>query len=51
MIIQLFYAFFRQFLVFQHVFTPGLEEEGLYRVVGVASKVTKLLNSGLDRGS
>ena len=27
----------------------GLEEEGLYRVVGVASKVTKLLNSGLDR--
>jgi len=27
----------------------GLEEEGLYRVVGVASKVIKLLNSGLDR--
>ena len=27
----------------------GLEEEGLYRVVGVASKVTKLLNSGLDK--
>ena len=49
MIIQLFYVFFRQFLVFQHDFTPGLEEEGLYRVVGVASKVTKLLNSGLDK--
>ena len=29
--------------------SPGLEEEGLYRVVGVASKVTKLLNSGLDK--
>jgi len=27
----------------------GLEEEGLYRIVGVTSKVTKLLNSGLDR--
>lgn len=27
----------------------GLEEQGLYRVVGVASKVTKLLTAGLDR--
>lgn len=27
----------------------GLEEQGLYRVVGVSSKVTKLLNMGLDR--
>ncbi|CAG9860721.1 unnamed protein product [Phyllotreta striolata] len=27
----------------------GLEEQGLYRVVGVSSKVTKLLNLGLDR--
>ncbi|KAK9700493.1 BAR domain [Popillia japonica] len=27
----------------------GLEEQGIYRVVGVASKVTKLLNTGLDR--
>lgn len=27
----------------------GLEEQGIYRVVGVASKVTKLLNMGLDR--
>ena len=27
----------------------GLEDQGLYRVVGVASKVTKLLNMGLDR--
>jgi len=27
----------------------GLEEQGLYRVVGVNSKVTKLLNMGLDR--
>jgi hypothetical protein len=27
----------------------GLEEQGLYRVVGVNSKVTKLLSMGLDR--
>ncbi|XP_017783186.1 PREDICTED: rho GTPase-activating protein 26 [Nicrophorus vespilloides] len=27
----------------------GLEEQGIYRVVGVTSKVTKLLNMGLDR--
>ncbi|KRT79233.1 Pleckstrin homology domain containing protein [Oryctes borbonicus] len=27
----------------------GLEEQGIYRVVGVASKVSKLLNTGLDR--
>jgi len=27
----------------------GLEEQGLYRVVGVSSKVTKLLTMGLDR--
>uniref|UniRef100_A0A8D9DSX2 Rho GTPase-activating protein 10 n=1 Tax=Cacopsylla melanoneura TaxID=428564 RepID=A0A8D9DSX2_9HEMI len=27
----------------------GLEEQGLYRVVGVASKVSKLLSMGLDR--
>ncbi|XP_065158393.1 rho GTPase-activating protein 26 isoform X2 [Atheta coriaria] len=27
----------------------GLEEQGLYRVVGVTSKVTKLLTMGLDR--
>lgn len=27
----------------------GLEEQGIYRVVGVASKVTKLLTMGLDR--
>ncbi|XP_012146676.1 GTPase regulator associated with FAK isoform X2 [Megachile rotundata] len=27
----------------------GLEEQGLYRVVGVASKVNKLLTMGLDR--
>merc|ERR1719187_273988 len=27
----------------------GLEDQGLYRVVGVASKVTKLLTMGLDR--
>ena len=30
-------------------FSSGLEEQGLYRVVGVASKVTKLLTHGLDR--
>lgn len=27
----------------------GLEDQGMYRVVGVASKVTKLLTMGLDR--
>lgn len=27
----------------------GLEDQGLYRLVGVSSKVTKLLNMGLDR--
>ena len=27
----------------------GLEDQGLYRVVGVASKVTKLMTVGLDR--
>lgn len=27
----------------------GLEEQGLYRVVGVTSKVNKLLSMGLDR--
>lgn len=27
----------------------GLEDQGLYRVVGVSSKVTKLLSTGLDR--
>lgn len=27
----------------------GLEEQGLYRVVGVTSKVTKLLTMGLDK--
>ena len=26
----------------------GLEDQGLYRLVGVASKVTKLLSTGLD---
>lgn len=29
--------------------TRGLEEEGLYRVGGVSTKVTKLLSMGLDR--
>jgi hypothetical protein len=27
----------------------GFEDQGLYRVVGVASKVTKLLTMGLDK--
>ena len=27
----------------------GLEEQGIYRIVGVTSKVTKLLAMGLDR--
>ena len=27
----------------------GYEDQGLYRVVGVASKVTKLLTMGLDK--
>jgi len=29
--------------------SAGLEEQGLYRVVGVSSKVSKLLSMGLDR--
>jgi hypothetical protein len=29
----------------------GLEEQGLYRLVGVSSKVTKLLSLGLDKRS
>jgi len=29
--------------------STGLEEQGLYRVVGVASKVNKLLIMGLDK--
>ncbi len=29
--------------------TRGLEEQGLYRLVGVSSKVSKLLSLGLDR--
>ncbi|KAF5300015.1 hypothetical protein FQR65_LT09271 [Abscondita terminalis] len=29
--------------------TRGLEDQGIYRVVGVTSKVTKLLTMGLDR--
>jgi hypothetical protein len=28
---------------------PGLEEQGLYRVAGVSSKVSKLLSLGLDQ--
>ena len=28
--------------------SSGLEDQGLYRVVGVASKVSKLLSLGLD---
>ena len=28
---------------------PGLEDQGLYRLVGVSSKVSKLLAQGLDR--
>eukprot|EP00095_Tigriopus_kingsejongensis_P011468 maker-scaffold582_size130280-snap-gene-0.26 protein:Tk11468 transcript:maker-scaffold582_size130280-snap-gene-0.26-mRNA-1 annotation:"hypothetical protein DAPPUDRAFT_321304" len=34
---------------FQVLEFRGLEEQGLYRVVGVSSKVTKLLTMGLDR--
>ncbi|TRY74076.1 hypothetical protein TCAL_06711 [Tigriopus californicus] len=34
---------------FQVLECRGLEEQGLYRVVGVSSKVTKLLTMGLDR--
>lgn len=33
----------------ENFFSAGLEEQGLYRVVGVASKVNKLLAMGLDR--
>lgn len=34
---------------FQVLENRGYEDQGLYRVVGVASKVTKLLTMGLDR--
>ena len=34
---------------YKHYLFSGLEETGLYRVVGVASKVNKLLAMGLDR--
>ena len=54
----LFTLFFQTFLdesgfnfitqCFQTLENRGLEDEGLYREVGVASKVTKLLSDGLD---
>ena len=28
---------------------PGLDDQGLYRVVGVTSKVNRLLTQGLDK--
>lgn len=31
------------------LYFSGLEEQGLYRVVGVSSKVNKLLSMGLDK--
>ncbi len=34
---------------FQTLENRGLEDQGLYRVVGVSSKVTKLLTAGLDK--
>lgn len=34
---------------FQTLDNRGLEDQGLYRVVGVSSKVTKLLTTGLDK--
>ena len=34
---------------FQTLENRGLDDEGLYREVGVASKVTKLLSGGLDK--
>jgi len=34
---------------FQTLENRGLDDQGLYRVVGVASKVTKLLSAGLDK--
>ena len=34
---------------FQTLENRGLEDQGLYRVVGVSSKVTKLLSAGLDK--
>lgn len=32
-----------------NIFLTGLEDQGLYRLVGVSSKVSKLLAMGLDR--
>ena len=34
---------------FQTLENRGLDDQGLYRVGGVASKVTKLLSAGLDK--
>ena len=34
---------------FQTLEDRGLDDEGLYREVGVATKVTKLLSNGLDK--
>ena len=55
----LFTLFFQTFLdesgfnfitqCFQTLENRGLDDEGLYREVGVASKVTKLLSDGLDK--
>lgn len=49
------YVFFYEFIdyltleLIKFIDLTGLEEQGLYRVVGVASKVNKLLTMGLDK--
>jgi len=58
-IYETFIFFFQTFLdesgfnfvtkCFQTLENRGFEDQGLYRVVGVASKVIKLLTMGLDR--
>ena len=58
-ILTIFSSFFQTFLdqsgfefvtrCFQTLENRGLDDQGLYRVVGVASKVTKLLSAGLDK--
>lgn len=47
--IRIFPGFFGRPFSNNYRLCSGLDEQGLYRVVGVASKVSKLLAMGLDR--
>lgn len=46
---MIFLRDFIDYSTFEFINLTGLEEQGLYRVVGVASKVNKLLTMGLDK--